>query len=112
MHIPKDTEIVDGVGFTVDQEISLSQLIEKYGEPSAIDVSPDGIPEAPATYMIVFFGQHKIRADFGSQKGLSFQLDAASIAMSFVYYSGLTDNMHTYTQPWKGYGLYECIGLC
>ncbi|HLO16458.1 MAG TPA: hypothetical protein VK206_16620 [Anaerolineales bacterium] len=55
MPVSRDTKIVDSIGFIVNAEIMLDQLIKKYGAPTAVNVSPDGIPESPATYMIVFF---------------------------------------------------------
>lgn len=112
MNISRKTNIITSINFGPEEKITLLQLIGKYGEPTSIDVSPDGTPEDPATYMIVFFDNNKLRVDLGPQEGTSYTIDPEEYLYSFTYYIGTNSGMDTYTQPWKGFETYECLGSC
>ena len=107
--IRNDTKIVTSVGFAIIKKVSFSELIDKYGEPTAIHIYPDGIPEAPMNYVIVFFKKN-IRADLGQQKGFTAEVNGELFADMFIYCAEENCNLDSFIQPWKGYGTYDCIG--
>ncbi len=106
INFKNNSNIVDGIGFRISQKITLVDVVRKYGEPTALWVTPDGIPEIPYTSMCVFIGNSKIRLDLGRQKGITFLLEELSTVTNIVYYSEPNAGMYGLIQDWQGYGEY------
>lgn len=103
----QSTALVDSIGYYPNMDISIGELILKYGSPNTLHVIPSGIPEAPTTAILLFFDALKMRVHLP-------EVDATEYAVSNLskveyidffdesLYSELTVNM--FSQTWDGYG--------
>jgi hypothetical protein len=110
IRIKNDTKVVTSVGFSITKKVPFSDLMDKYGEPTSIHIYPDGIPEAPKSYVIVFFNKN-MRADLGQQKGVTAEVNGELLVDNFIYCSEENCNLDSFIQLWKGYGIYDCLGM-
>ena len=104
------TSIVDGIGYVPDSTLSVEEIIAKYGNPDIITVTPSGIPEAPATTVLLFFDRLNMRIRLPEVLEVDYLVTNSSKVELITYfdgthYSAQKDGM--FSQPWIGYGAYK-----
>ncbi len=104
------TGIVNLLGYILDRTISVQEIISKYGRPDSVHVIGSGIPEAPATTVVLYFDKINTDIRLPEVTGVNYPV-ASTTKIDLVTYQ---DNMgyaelkdSTFSQPWKGYGIYE-----
>ncbi len=87
-------------------QITLADVITKYGEPTTVWVAPEGVPESPKTSMIALFENHQIRLDFNDEDSINgtYDLEPSARVKNVVYYSNVNNDLKAFLQPWHGYG--------
>lgn len=105
----ESTTIVDSIGYYPDIEVSIGELIFKYGAPNILHVIPTGTPEAPTIVMLLLFDTLKMRIRLSEIEGISYTVTTSSKIELINYfddilYSEVAANM--FSQSWKGYGTY------
>jgi hypothetical protein len=101
------THLVSWIGFNPTTPITLGDVISLYGEPSAVLVIPDGVPEHPYTNMMVFFDNIRTRIVLIRKEGTVYKVDSSLGFDNVVYYdmdAYKEDKQHV--TNWTGYGVY------
>lgn len=104
------TNIIIGIGYYPDSDISIEKLIVKHGDPDVVTVIPSGIPEAPSSTILLFFDKLNMRIRLPEVIAVDYPI-TKSTKVELVNYFGDTlyseqrDSM--FSQPWKGYGTYR-----
>lgn len=108
ININSDNQIVEGIGFMSLVQITLGEIVAKFGEPTTAWVAPDGIPEHPYISMILLFENNKFRVDLERQEDINgfYLLQPSDLITNIVYYSEEYGGLGGYLQPWHGYGEY------
>jgi hypothetical protein len=101
---------VDGVGFKPDQEITIGEIIAKYGDPNAVLVTPQGIPESPPQVsMIICYDKLNISLVLHDQDSAEYDLSPTS-QITLIRYEDQTEyeSSRKYcSATWHGYGTYD-----
>lgn len=108
--------IVDGIGFSLTEAITIQQVIDSYGFPDLVEVGMDnysnGIIKSICT---LSFDQIQTFLGMADQEGTEFMISSSSNIITIAYYS-----IDQYKQirvsgklefgvHWKGYGLYNVM---
>lgn len=115
INVYQETDIVEGIGFYPSKQITVEEVIDKYGEPDAVKVASIWFnwEDRPETTMMLYFFDINTVIDLGSQDGVIFNLKPSSQIQSISYsmiVSPSGDGDETgpkYISPWHGYGEYE-----
>jgi hypothetical protein len=102
------TEIVESIGFAPSKDISVSDAIDKYGEPDAVSVLPAGIPENRRTVMIIYFDDIRARIALPEQSGVVYKIEPFT-EVENIGYSDIEvyQASKRFSQVWVGYSEYE-----
>ena len=104
-----DFAIVESVGFTPTQKITVEEATAMYGEPSAIlvtDVSYTG--NEFVTTMILYYDSINMELVLAEQNSGTFDLMPTTLIVNIGYSDQKAyDLSRRYSQVWKGYGTYE-----
>jgi hypothetical protein len=108
--VNKSTDIVNSIGYYPDDVVKIDAILQKYGPPDVVHVIPTGIPEGPTTAILLFFDKLKMRIELPESQGTNYAVSASSKVELINYfddilYSEMTENI--FSQPWKGYGVYQ-----
>jgi hypothetical protein len=108
ININTDSQIVEGIGFMLLNNITLEEVVAKFGEPTTAWVAPDGIPEFPYIVMILLFENTGVRVDIERQEDIDgyYLLKPSDLITNIVYYIEENGGLGGYLQPWHGYGEY------
>ncbi|HEY9488170.1 MAG TPA: hypothetical protein VIQ51_07560 [Chryseosolibacter sp.] len=103
---------IASIGFAPREPISISQVIEKYGEPSWVAIWDEGTPEYVEIGMAVFYDEIATRLGFSSQEGWVYNVSPETRIVSVSYlgsqeYSDYINSIKNSLRGWKGYGNYE-----
>ena len=103
---------IASIGFAPKEAIRISQVIEKYGEPSWVAIWDEGTPEYIEIGMAVFYDEIATRLSFRSQEGWVYNVGPETRIVSVSYlgsqeYSGYVNSIKNSLRVWKGYGNYE-----
>jgi hypothetical protein len=105
----EDADIVSGVGFPPARDITIGEIINKFGAPNGVLVTPLGLPESdPRTSMMIYYDQWLMDIRLSEADASTFNLDPSTKVTNVGYYDEnsyqATKQYHT---KWKGYGVYE-----
>ena len=99
---------VDGVGYQPFSPMTLEEVIEKYGDPTVVQVVQDGIPEVVRSVALLFFDEIRTRLTLPSTEGGAYSITPSARIENVVHLSGAVyQNMtDAYVVPWNEYGDY------
>ena len=100
------------VGFAPSNVIHISDVIEKYGEPTCIAIWDGDSPEHIETEVTIFYDSITTRLDFSSQDGSVYNLRPESEITGVSYlslqeYTAYIKSIEGSLFSWKGYGEYQ-----
>ncbi len=105
-----DQDIVKWIHFESEGEISVADLIEKYGEPDAYAVDAERIDSNGPILMYLMFtdAQMGARLPYMQPDGYLYNLQPSLIVQSFDYYDSrfYEEYVLTLGKEWQGYGEY------
>jgi hypothetical protein len=107
-----DADIVNGIGFQPFRQITVSEVIDKYGEPNAVSVGPIGLTDRLpiTTGMTLFYDSIKVGLGLTEQKSndIEFNLTPDVLIEGIEYDDRDSYILSTrYVREWKGYGIYK-----
>jgi len=108
----KNADIVSGLGFRPDQEILVGEVIAKYGNPDAVLVTLQGIPEKPQRLsMILYFDKINTAMVLPEQDsiGSGYEL-SPTVQITLIRYEEQTEyksDKKNIPANWQGYGIYD-----
>ena len=103
-----ENDRVSSVGVDPANPITIGDVISLYGQPNAVLITPDGVPEHPYTTMMVFFDNIRTRIILARQEGTVYKVNSSVSLDNISYYdadSYKTDEQHAI--DWNGYGEYQ-----
>ena len=105
----QNTEIVIHLGFEPDQNIMISEIIAKYGNPDGVLVVPQGIPEAPPhVSMIIYFDKINTSIILPGQDSAVYELSPRShITLIGYFVQTEYESNRRDAASWHGYGTYD-----
>jgi len=102
-------DIVSGVGFSPAISITVGEIIDKFGSPNSVLVSPLGLPESdPKTSMTLYYDALHMSIRLSEANANVYEIDPNTIVLSIGYndeHSYLS--IKRYYSDWLGYGTYE-----
>ena len=107
-HINDDR--VEDVGFRPTQTITVEQVIEKYGEPTAIHIATLGIAELPNITVSLIYDEQRMMLILPEQDGIIFYLKPSTEVENISYFDlSSYQQLINVIQPhnWQGYGEYK-----
>lgn len=107
--LQNDFDIVENIGFTPAQTITVEKAITRHGEPSAVLVTDVSYAENEfVTSMILYYDAIKVELVLAEQNSGAFDLTPTTLVANIGYSDeGSYDLNRRYYQAWKGYGTYE-----
>ena len=105
----QNTDIVVDLGFQPDQNITISEIIAKYGNPDAVLVIPQGIPESPPhVSMIIYFDKINTSMILPGQDSAVYELSPSSqITLIGYFVQTEYESNRRDAANWHGYGTYD-----
>ncbi len=102
-----DNSIVSTISFKPSQEITVSEIIQNYGEPEAVIALPQDMDvESPYNMTLLFLSKNMI-IGLPEQGTKYFDLEQTTIIRGASYYfKSVFEENDIFNQPWKGYGKY------
>ena len=107
----ENEDIVSGIGFRPSQKITVEEIVSKYGDPSSVQVSMQGIPEGELhATMMLFYDEMRINIVLPEQDFGPYVING-DLPVENVGYSDQASYkpFRQYSQIWHGYGDYELI---
>ncbi|MEW6402993.1 MAG: hypothetical protein AB1649_14435 [Chloroflexota bacterium] len=104
------TQIVNTIGYVPSVTITLEELISKYGKPTMLSIIPSGIPEYPATTVLVFFDTVQMRVRLPEIDGVKYAISPLTDVDLVVYFdNSLYEKAKSdeFLTEWTGFGTYE-----
>jgi hypothetical protein len=100
--------MVDGIGFTNDPNVTVEEIVNKYGFPDSVKLSLSGV-SIQEIGMALFYDQFKMRLSLEEKKMGIYNLESNTKIIDVAYFDDEEYESQTksYTSPWKGYGNYE-----
>jgi hypothetical protein len=102
-----NSDIVEIVSFNPSETVTVGDVVDRYGPPEWVSVTPSGLPERPKSAMVIHFDAFNATLSLGVQVGL-FTVSSSS-PIEAVGYSD--DEAYAlsrqYSVKWRGYGTYE-----
>ena len=105
-----DQNTVSVIGFNPTQEITVSNVISKYGEPDGVFITFFGIGSQPPVAALLYFDSLGMIVHLPEQNNKSYNLQA-EIPVERIVYLKKSDyfNNKSLVQSWKGYGIYKSL---
>jgi hypothetical protein len=102
-----DQNYVNGIGFSPSKNISLNDVIRKYGNPDGIFVIATGIEGTSPLVALIYFDNVNMIIHLPDQNSISYDLQSDIIIERIVYLerSDYEFNKRS-AQQWKGFGKY------
>ncbi len=101
-------DVVQDIGFSPTQKITVEEVIKHFGEPSHILVAITSTPEYPDTTMILFFDEILTSLALPEQKGTRYQIAATTEVLNIGYSDNASYKATSSSLPgWSGYGEYD-----
>jgi hypothetical protein len=104
-----DKDVVDGIGYSVSEPITVGDVIDFYGEPDAVFVEYTGLPhDYYNTVMMLYYDDIYTRLLLPEQESGVFNI-SSSIVIANIAYFGKDSYRRTrqrYHAIWNGYGQY------
>lgn len=105
--VDKTTRRVNGIGYDPSIQVTVDDIIGKYGDPDLIYIELGGIPESTTTSMLLVWSSIELEIDLGTIPDIgnhNFIVENTT-EVRWVTYSAV--NYTESSQPWKGYGTYQ-----
>jgi hypothetical protein len=105
--------LVDAIGYIIDDgmTVTVENVIDKYGDPDVIHMIPTELPESPSISVLVFYDELQMRIELTEVDGTEYLVSPSSqidLVTCFLDHSVYLDLRQVkFSQPWKGYGLYQ-----
>ena len=106
--LKEDVDIVAGLGFRPTQRITVEDIIEKYGEPNAVQVVGLGLPESnPQTTMTLYYDSWNMSLRLSDQASITYELEP-DVQVENIAYSDKRsyERYRQYSSGWHGFGSY------
>ena len=103
------TNIVYLIGINPTGSLTVGNVVQIYGEPDAVQVKPDTLPEEqPQTVIWLYFDNIYTSLVLPVQAGTTYHVDANTLVKNIGYLDKTTYELlrQKYTEPWLGYGDY------
>lgn len=105
-----EKQIVAGIGFSPKSDLTIQQVIDKYGPPNSVYTFIITRPDEPvqSTFLLYYDSLHTV-VGMGNQNQAEFLINYDSTVSSIAYHSAKNyDLFHTKNgTKWHGYGIYE-----
>ena len=105
-----DTGLLNGITLSVDFELTVAELIDKYGIPEATGPVVTGTPKPSSGSMNFFYPQYGLICRVEVLPDYQPVLDPNSIVYEVVYQLKNFELDPKFKQPWPGYGELEISG--
>lgn len=106
----KNMDIVAGLGFIPYQEITIGEIITKYGSPDAVLLTPQGTPDGPPRVsMILYFDKINTSMVLHEQDSNIYEALPTSQVTLIRYHeqSEYESSRKYFSDNWNGYGIYD-----
>lgn len=105
-----ETNIVNGIGYYLERKVTVEEVVKKYGDPDIVVIVPTGIPETPATTVLLLFDEYKMRLRLPEADLADYHISETTEIELVNYFDDVNyaeqrENM--FSQSWQGYGVYE-----
>jgi len=102
------SHIVIAVGYRPFAPVSLEEVIDKYGDPTVVEVLQDGIPEVVRSVALIYFDRINTRLTLPTTEGWSYRITRSAPIENVAYLSDAVyqDMTDAFVVPWTGYGDY------
>ena len=113
VQVDKATSIVNATGFYPSVPISLTEIIEKYGEPDFLSLQAEGSAEAPTSRMSLFWDTRRMTVEMPQVNSHRYALAGTTTAEMVIfldeaqYIDSNKISFGEYYQRWNGYGTYQ-----
>lgn len=104
------TSIVNGIGYYLEKKVSVEEIIDKFGSPDTIVVVPGGIPESPATTVLLLYDELKMRLRLPEIESVDYHISETTEIELVNYFDDTAyaeQQENIFSQGWQGYGVYE-----
>jgi hypothetical protein len=105
-----NADIVTGIGFQPPIKITVSDVIAKYGNPSAVGVAAVSLTDRQQffTGMTLFYDGSRVSLGLSEQQSGEFNLTPDTLVEGVTYEDQDSYNRgRKYSQEWNGYSVYE-----
>lgn len=105
------TRLVNRIGYYPAGDVSVSGVIQKFGEPNIVAVLPGAVPESSKVSITLFFDDLMMKIQLPEIDGSSYLLEGDTEVYLINYfdleiYQDVTNDNY-FSQSWKGYGVYK-----
>ena len=102
-------DIVSGIGFSPSYDIMLDEIINKYGAPDSVWVTPLGLPESePKTSMMIYYDHWLMDIRLAEADAATYRLEPSTKVTNIGYHDENSYKaVKRYYTNWKGYGIYD-----
>jgi hypothetical protein len=113
VQVDTHTNIVNGVWLLPNDSISLGEIIEKYGDPNFLLLSPEIGPEGPATQMFIYWDSIRMGVVLPKVDGKIYIVKNTTVVEGIgfsdetTYQGSHAIEVGTPYPPWNGYGAYQ-----
>lgn len=105
----KESQLVIGIGYTLDEAVSIKEIFTTYGEPDYIEVMQTSVPEAPMVSIALLYDDLRVVIYPPEIDGVDYLVGESTVPESIIYLDDMPydDMKHSYyLQTWAGYGVY------
>jgi hypothetical protein len=100
-------DVVEDIGFSSSEKITVEEVIKHFGEPSHILVAITSTPEYPNTTMMLFFDEIRTSLVLPEQKGIKYRVATTTEIVNIGYSDDVSYQATSTSLPgWDGYGEY------
>jgi len=112
VHFKRGGTIVAGIGFSPSSEITVHDVLGRFGEPDYILLTDMGLPEYPETGMSLYYERITTKIDLPAQDNFVYSVSPFTKIESIGYFDVDEYEAHKtcifpYLLTWHGYGEYE-----
>jgi hypothetical protein len=99
--------IVEDIGFSSSEKITVEEVIKHFGEPSHILVAITSTPEYPETTMMLFFDEIRTSLVLPERRGTRYRVATTTEIVNIGYSDDTSYQATSSSLPgWDGYGEY------
>jgi len=100
--------MVNGLGFTNDPNVTVEEIIKKFGSPDSVKLSSSGV-SFQKIGMALFYAHLKMRLSLEEKKRGLYVLDSNTKIIDVAYFNDeeYKNQTKSFTSPWNGYGKYQ-----
>jgi hypothetical protein len=99
--------IVEDIGFSSSEKITVEEVIKHFGEPSHILVAITSTPEYPETTMMLFFDEIRTSLVLPERRGTRYRVATTTEIVNIGYSDDASYQATSSSLPgWDGYGEY------